>query len=57
MFGLRFLVLVTSNPFPEQLRMLMHLDDVAALRDFVTAQAGTKHPLTLWLSAAHLSSD
>jgi hypothetical protein len=57
MYGLRFLVLVTSNPFPEQLRMLMHLDEVSTLRDFVAAQAGTKHPLTLWLSAAQMASN
>jgi hypothetical protein len=57
MFGVRFLVLVTSNPFPEQLRMLMHLDDVSALRDFVAAQAGMQHPLTLWLSEVQSASN
>jgi len=57
MYGVRFLVLVTNNPFPEQLRMLMHLDEVSALRDFVAAQAGTQHPLTVWLSEVQLASN
>jgi hypothetical protein len=50
MYGVRFLTLVTNNPFPEQLRMLMHLDEISKLRDFVATQAGTEHPLKLWLS-------
>jgi hypothetical protein len=57
MYGVRFLVLITSNPFPEQLRMLMHLDEVSGLRDFVAAQAGMQHPLTLWLSEVQLASN
>jgi hypothetical protein len=56
-YGVGSLALITNNPFPEQLRMLMHLDEVSALRDFVATHAGMKHPLTLWLSAAQLASN
>jgi hypothetical protein len=49
--GLPQLRLVHDNPFPEELTMLMHLDDLSALRTFVAAHAGEHHPLTVWLSA------
>ena len=49
--GLPQLRLVHDNPFPEELTMLMHLDDLSALRAFVAAHAGEHHPLTVWLSA------
>jgi hypothetical protein len=49
--GLPQLRLVHDNPFPEQLTMLMHLDDLSALRAFVAAHAGEHHPLSVWLSA------
>jgi len=49
--GLRQLRLVHDNPFPEDLIMPMHLDDLSPLRAFVAEHAGEQHPLTIWLSA------
>jgi len=49
--GLRQLRLVHDSPFPEDLFMLMHLDDLSPLRAFVAAHAGEQHPLAIWLSA------
>jgi hypothetical protein len=55
--GLRELRLVHDNPFPEQLTMLMHLDDMTALHAFVAAHAGEHHPLTVWLSGELAASN
>ena len=55
--GLRQLRLVHDNPFPEQVTMLMHLDDLTALRAFVAAHAGEHHPLTVWLSGEMSASN
>jgi len=49
--GLRQLRLVHDSPFPEDLIMLMHLDDLSPLRAFVAEHAGEQHPLAIWLSA------
>ena len=49
--GLRQLRLVHDNPFPEDLIMPMHLDDLSPLRSFVAEHAGEQHPLTIWLSS------
>ena len=55
--GLRQLRLVHDNPFPEQVTMLMHLDDVTALHAFVAVHAGEYHPLTVWLSGEVAASN
>jgi hypothetical protein len=55
--GLAQLRLVHDNPFPEELIMLMHLDDLSAIGAFVAAHAGEHHPLAIWLSAEGSASD
>jgi len=55
--GLRQLRLIHDNPFPEQVTMLMHLDDMTALHAFVAAHAGENHPLTVWLSGEMAASN
>jgi hypothetical protein len=56
-YGFRFLMLIRNNPFPEVLRMPMHLDEISSIRDLVSSQAGSHHPLTLWLTEEHLPSN
>jgi hypothetical protein len=55
--GLRQLRLVHDSPFPEQVTMLMHLDNVSTLHAFVETHAGKQHPLTVWLSGEMSASN
>ena len=48
-YGLRMLRLETSNDGTYAV-VALHIDDLRGLRDYVVANAGSTHPMALWLS-------